>query len=183
MIAYLQSTKAPHNPQPWISSLPHSRGDQAFEEQEEWVQSCGLTGWFACCCCCYCCLLWVPTSSRKSRAHTHTLSILLRLSSSSWVFVLCSSPTRESEGPNRPLQQPYKSIRRTQPSSPAALHEYPKDPTVLYNRPTRESEGPLLSTCSSPTGNPKEPCIVCSSPTGSLKNFVHPSTTALQRES
>jgi hypothetical protein len=44
MIACLQSTKAPHNPQPWISSLPHSRGDQAFEEQEEWVQSCGLTG-------------------------------------------------------------------------------------------------------------------------------------------
>jgi hypothetical protein len=97
--------------------------------------------------------------------------------------VLSSSPTRVSEGRNRPLQQPYKSIRRTQPSSPAALQEYLKDPTVLYNRPTRESEGPLLSTCTSPTGNPKEPCIVCSSPTGSLKNFVHPSTTALQRES
>jgi hypothetical protein len=142
MIAYLQSTKAPHNPQPWISSLPHSRGDQAFEEQEEWVQSCGLTGWFACCCCCYCCLLWVPTSSRKSRAHTHTLSILLRLSSSSWVFVLCSSPTRESERPNSPLQRPYKSIRRTQPSSPAALQEYPKDATVLSSSPTRVSEGP-----------------------------------------
>lgn len=147
MIACLQSTKAPHNPQPWIFSLPHSRGDQAFEEQEEWVQSCGLTGWFACCCCC-CLLLWVPTSSRKSRAHTHSLflssSVFLLLPESSFSAavlqgnpkdptVLYRSPTRVPEGPNRPLKQAYKGIRRT----------------------------PLVH-CSSPSGNPKEPCIVCS---------------------
>jgi len=68
--------------------------------------------------------------------------------------VLYRSPTRVPEGPNRPLKQAYKGIRRT----------------------------PLVH-CSSPSGNPKEPCIVCSSPMGSLKDFIHPSTTALQRES
>jgi hypothetical protein len=66
--------------------------------------------------------------------------------------VLYRSPTRVPEGPNRPLKQAYKGIRRT-----ALVH------------------------CSSPSGHPKEPCIVCSSPTGSLKDFIHPSTTALQR--
>lgn len=57
----------------------------------------------------------------------------------------------------RSLQHPYKGIRRTQPSSTAALQGYPKDlqgypkdPTVLYNRPTRESPGPLLSTAAAP---------------------------------
>lgn len=68
--------------------------------------------------------------------------------------VLYRSPTRVPEGPNRPLKQAYKGIRRT-----------------------------LLVHCSSPSGNPKGPCIVCSSPTGSLKDFIHPSTIALQRES
>ncbi len=47
--------------------------------------------------------------------------------------VLYRSPTRVPEGPNRPLKQAYKGIRRT----------------------------PLVH-CSSPSGNPKEPCIVCS---------------------
>lgn len=54
----------------------------------------------------------------ESQERTHTLS----LSSSVFLLYLLSL---------RSLQQPYMGIRRTQPSSTAALQGYPKDPTAL----------------------------------------------------
>jgi len=109
--------------------------------------------------------LWVPTSSRKSRAHTHSLSL------SSSVFLLL----------------PESAF------SAAVLQGNPKDPTVLYrsptrvpegpNRPTRESEGPLLSTAAAPQVIQMNQALSAAALRGSLKDFVHPSTTALQRES
>ncbi len=109
-----------------------------------------------------------PESQERTRTLSLSLSssVFLLLLPESWFSaavlqgnpkdptVLYRSPKRVHEGPNRPLKQAYKGIRRT----------------------------PLVH-CSSPSGNPKEPCIVCSSPTGSLKDLVHPSTTALQRGS
>lgn len=83
-----------------------------------------------------CCGSPHPPESQE-RTRTLSLSILLRLSSSSRVFVLRSSPTRESEGPNRPLQEPYKGTRRTQPSSKTGLQGNPKDPSCPLQQPLR----------------------------------------------
>jgi len=106
-----------------------------------------------------------PESQERTRTLSLSSSVFLLLPESAFSAavlqgnpkdptVLYRSPTKVPEGPNRPVKQAYKGIRRT----------------------------PLVH-CSCPSGNPKEPCIVCSSPTESLKDFVHPSTTALQRGS